>query len=96
MSNEAVNVNIVKPSKTLVWHHRYGHLNLNSLKKLANENMVRGFKEGDLSDEMELCESCVKGKKFIVSPSQVQEADELNYLYSWFTVTYVARLIQNL
>ena len=86
MNHEAVNVNTVKPSKTSVWHHRYGHLNLNSLRKLANESMVKGFKEGDLSDDMDLfCVNHASKEKFIVSPSQVREADELNYIYSCFS-----------
>ena len=30
-------------SETVRWHKRYGHLNLRSLKNLAEKEMVRGF-----------------------------------------------------
>ena len=30
-------------SKTVKWHKRYGHLNLRSLKNLADKEMVRGL-----------------------------------------------------
>ena len=45
-----------------VWHQRYGHLGISSLKKLAKDELVSGMSSGDLSDEVELCESCIKGK----------------------------------
>ena len=45
-----------------IWHQCYGHLNISSLKKLANEQLVDGLNQSDLSDEMEFCESCVLGK----------------------------------
>ena len=41
---------------------RYGHLNVNSLRKLANENLVKGLQTKDLSNNMGLCESCIRGK----------------------------------
>ncbi len=62
MNNETVHVNTVKPNKTSVWHHRYGHLNVNSLRELAKEQLVKGLKDCDLSVEMDLCESCIQGK----------------------------------
>ena len=46
----------------MVWHHRYGHLNVTSLRKLANEQLVKGLSRSDASDEMALCESCFQGK----------------------------------
>ena len=45
-----------------VWHQRYGHLGISSLKKFAKDELVSGMSSGDLSDEVELCESCIKGK----------------------------------
>ena len=45
-----------------IWHQRYGHLNISSFKKLANEQLVDGLNQSDVSDEMEFCESCVLGK----------------------------------
>ena len=61
----------------MVWHHRYGHLNVTSLRKLANEQLVKGLSRSDVSDEMALCESCVQ-KKIHRSPfrtSEVKRAD---------------------
>ena len=49
-------------SRIMIWHHRYGHLNVTSLRKLANEQLVKGLSCSDVSDEMALCESCVQGK----------------------------------
>ena len=35
---QTINVNTVKNrSRIMVWHYRYGHLNVTSLRKLANE-----------------------------------------------------------
>ena len=45
-----------------VWHQRYGHLNETSLKQLAKEELVDGISCDDLSDRLDFCESCVKGK----------------------------------
>ena len=56
-------VNTVKhQSRIKVWHQRYGHLNVSSLRKLANDQLVKGLSSSDVSDEMELCESCAQGK----------------------------------
>ena len=56
-------VNITKNNKsTIVWHQRYGHLNSTSLKKLVDDQLVKGIKPTDISDKIELCESCVQGK----------------------------------
>ena len=58
---QTINVNTVKNnSSVMVWHHRYGHLNVTSLRKLANEHLVKGLSHSDVSDEMALCESCVQ------------------------------------
>ena len=60
---QTINVNTVKNhSRIMVWHHRYGHLNVTSLRKLANEQLVKGLSHSDVSDEMTLCESCIQGK----------------------------------
>lgn len=45
-----------------VWHQRYGHLNSNSLKKLARKNLVEGFNVTNIEEELDLCESCIHGK----------------------------------
>ena len=49
-------------SRIAIWHNRYGYLNVASLKKLANEQLVNGLNQDDVSDEMIFCESCVQGK----------------------------------
>ena len=60
---QTINVNTVKNhSRIMVWHHCYGHLNVTSLRKLANEQLVKGLSCSDVSNEMALCESCVQGK----------------------------------
>lgn len=35
-----------------VWHQRYGHLNINSLKKLARKNLVDGFSVININEEL--------------------------------------------
>ena len=55
-------INTAREQSVKVWHHRYGHLNVRSLKKLANEQLVNGLNCDDVSGEMEFCESCVQGK----------------------------------
>ena len=45
-----------------VWHQRYGHLNIGSLKKLARKNLVDGFNVTDINEELDLCEPCINGK----------------------------------
>ena len=56
-------VNTVKTRTGVnIWHRRYGHLGITSLKKLAKNKLVSGMSSDDLSDEVELCESCIKGK----------------------------------
>ena len=33
----------INPSKENLWHHRYGHLGVENLKKLAKDNLVEDF-----------------------------------------------------
>ena len=33
----------INPSKEDLWHHRYGHLGVENLKKLAKDNLVEDF-----------------------------------------------------
>ena len=44
-----------------VWHGRFGHLSVGSLKQLAADGLVDGF-DFDRSKEISFCEPCVKGK----------------------------------
>ncbi|KAI5343245.1 hypothetical protein L3X38_011121 [Prunus dulcis] len=45
---------------TLLWHRRMGHLNLQSLKLLQNEDMVLGLPEIKITNTV--CEGCTFGK----------------------------------
>ena len=44
------------------WHSRYGHLGVQSLKRLAQEKMVTGLKDFNPSKDQELCKPCIDGK----------------------------------
>ena len=44
-----------------VWHKRFGHLSIGSLRQLAADGLVDGF-NFDKSKEIVFCESCVVGK----------------------------------
>ena len=58
---ETVNA-VTNQNRIKVWHQCYGHLNVTSLRKLANDQLVKGLSCSDVSDEMDLCESCVQRK----------------------------------
>ena len=63
MNNPHESVNTVtNQSRIKVWYQRYGHLNVTSLRKLANDQLVNSLSCSDVSDEMDLCESYVQGK----------------------------------
>lgn len=47
-------------NEALKWHYRYGHLNLNSLKKLVDEKLVHGMKV-NFPKEIN-CKVCMKSK----------------------------------
>ena len=62
VSKKYVNVAKNNPNMKL-WHCRFGHLGMDNISKLLNENMVGGMsgvKDGDMSD---VCEACVLGKQ---------------------------------
>ena len=59
-SNAMVNER-TKPSNEMLWHQRYGHLGVQSLKKLANDKLVEGF-NFDAKKNLEFCEACTQGK----------------------------------
>ena len=59
-SNAMVNER-TKLSNEMLWHQRYGHLGVQSLKKLANDKLVEGF-NFDAKKNLEFCEACTKGK----------------------------------
>ena len=43
------------------WHARYGHLNFDALRKLAQDGMVRGMPLVEHADQV--CDSCLVGKQ---------------------------------
>lgn len=45
----------------MIWHERFGHLNINSLKKLSQNNLVRGIELKNYPETIN-CEVCLKGK----------------------------------
>ena len=51
----------INPSKEDLWHLRYGHLGVDSLKKLAKDKLVEDF-DYSLTKEISFCEPCLKGK----------------------------------
>ena len=56
-------VNTVKEGESAkVWHQRFGHLNVSSLKQLASKQMVTGLSYADVANDMEMCEPCIQGK----------------------------------
>ena len=61
-------VNVAKNNPNMeLWHCRFGHLGMDNISKLLNENMVEGMsnaKDGDMSD---VCEVCVMGKQHRMS-----------------------------
>ena len=59
-SNAMVNER-TKLSNEMLWHQRYGHLGVQSLKKLANDKLVEGF-NFDAKKNLEFCEACTQGK----------------------------------
>jgi len=67
-------------SKEDVWHRRYGHLGIGSLRRLAREGMAVGF-DFDAAGELTFCESCPQGKhsraKFPLSDRRGREPLDL-------------------
>ena len=61
-SNEEVNVAKEDPNLHL-WHCRFGHLGVDNLTKLINENMVDGMNTTGQSGDNSTCESCMMGKQ---------------------------------
>lgn len=70
-----------KPSltKEAIWHRRLGHLNLGSLRKLAQSDMVIGFDYDPekATEGIGFCESCVEGKSHRL-PFQPRQGKQSN------------------
>ena len=63
-TKQKVTLNSIIDDITL-WHHRHGHLNLNSLKVLTLINMVIGIPIIDVNKNT--CEGCIMGKMHTLS-----------------------------
>ena len=59
-SNAMVNER-TKLSNEMLWHQRYAHLGIQSLKKLANDKLVESL-NFDAKKNLEFCEACTQGK----------------------------------
>jgi len=46
-----------------MWHKRFGHLNHQGLRSLAEKEMVKGLPKFDLGEEEAVCDICLKGKQ---------------------------------
>lgn len=46
-----------------LWHFRLGHLNINDMKRLINQEMVNGLDKLKIKKEIDFCESCIKAKQ---------------------------------
>ena len=74
-------VNLVKEKgKERLWHRRFGHLNKQSLEKLAKKELIGNF-DYNPSNELGFCEACVGGKQcrssFKASETETKEPLEL-------------------
>ena len=49
-------------SREDLWHRQYGHLSMKSLKKLAQDDLVKDF-DYSASKGIQFCESCLEGKQ---------------------------------
>ena len=62
------NVNIAKQQPETdqylyMWHCRFGHLGMNDVNKLIEENMVNGMDGVSNKNDNQFCEACTKGKQ---------------------------------
>ena len=59
---EYINVAKEIPDKNL-WHCRFGHVGMDSISKLIDENMAEGMNCSNHGKESSVCESCIMGKQ---------------------------------
>ena len=68
------------------WHCRLGHLNVGSVLKLAQKDMVNGMDiEGSNSHNKSTCKACLEGKQHrnpILTKSSVENTRVLHWTYS--------------
>ena len=77
---EQNNLDVIK------WHQRYGHINLNDLKKIVNEKMVSGINFEPKVSNVE-CEVCAKCKIHVLPFSKSENCEKevlaLKFRYLW-------------
>jgi hypothetical protein len=68
--------------KTMLWHHRLGHIGEKGLKTLKNKNLVEGLVDCNL--EFDFCENCIYGKQNRVQfySSSEKSSGLLDYIHS--------------
>lgn len=81
--DEAATVADSNNDKLRRWHERYGHLNLNDLKRLKTQDMVIGI-QINTSDKNFECEICHRGKmhQLPYKRSQTRESETLGLVHS--------------
>lgn len=61
-----------------LWHARYGHLNFYALRKLADENLVKGLPQ--LEQVNQVCDCCVISKQHRTSFPHVRKSQSEKHL----------------
>ena len=61
-ADEQVAIAQQSSEQTTLWHRRFGHMAGQGLHKLSRDGLVRGL-NCTLSDKIDFCEACVKGKQ---------------------------------
>ena len=66
LAQDEVNTAHIAVSKTLdleLWHCRFGHLGIDAVKQLINQDMVDGLDLTSDSPFPAICEACIRGKQ---------------------------------
>ena len=64
IAKEHVNIAKQQPETDhYLWHCRFGHLGMNNVNKLIEENMVNGMDGVSNKNDNQFCEACTKGKQ---------------------------------
>ena len=77
---------VVDEKSLSLWHLRFGHLNLDDVKKLSSQNMVEGMPDVVLKPVDADCEGCALGKQtrypFPKNPSGKRTTEVLELVHS--------------
>ena len=67
---------------TAIWHCRLGHIMLRSVKRLFQQNMVKGMHITDSdSYDLGICKACLEGKQTQASIPKVSDVQNLSVLH---------------